>query len=38
MPPMSAESTVSRNYFDWLLQYRGKALQEIRNISRRKRF
>jgi len=25
MPPMSAESTVSRNYLDWLLRCRGKS-------------
>jgi len=24
MPPMSAESTVSRNYLDWLLAVRGR--------------
>src|ERR1700740_3771774 len=30
MPPMSAESTVSRNYIDWLLRGPGKkALQAI---------
>src|SRR6266513_4503784 len=35
MPPMSAESTVSRNYLDWLLAvpWRKKS-KEIRNISR----
>src|SRR3981189_633754 len=33
MPPMSAESTVSRNYLDWLLAApRQKRAQEIRNI------
>src|SRR5437588_2085535 len=35
MPPMSAESTVSRNYLDWLLAvpWRKKS-KEIRNITR----
>jgi len=35
MPPMSAESTVSRNYLDWLLAVPWKKKsKEIRNISR----
>src|SRR5882762_1422974 len=35
MPPMSAESTVSRNYFDWLLAVPWKKRsKEIRNITR----
>src|ERR1700688_4409216 len=35
MPPMSAESTVSRNYLDWLLAGPWKKrAKEIRNISR----
>src|ERR1700678_3373563 len=35
MPPMSAESTVSRNYLDWLLAGPWKKRsKEIRNISR----
>src|SRR5438876_7434242 len=35
MPPMSAESTVSRNYLDWLLAVPWKKkTKEIRNISR----
>src|SRR6202020_1778207 len=35
MPPMSAESTVSRNYLDWLLAVPlKKRSKEIRNISR----
>src|SRR6202161_1026822 len=35
MPPMSAESTVSRNYIDWLLAVPWKKRsKEIRNISR----
>ncbi len=35
MPPMSAESTVSRNYLDWLLAVQWKKRsKEIRNISR----
>ena len=38
MPPMSAESTVSRNYLDWLLAvpWRKKS-KEIRNIERAER-
>src|SRR5207237_8229783 len=36
MPPMSAESTVSRNYLDWLLAVQWhKRSKEIRNITRR---
>jgi len=27
MPPMSAESTVSRNYLDWLLAVRGRTVE-----------
>src|SRR5258708_29939113 len=35
MPPMSAESTVSRNYLDWLLAVPWrKRSKEIRNIKR----
>src|SRR5271157_1678525 len=35
MPPMSAESTVSRNYLDWLLAVAWKKRsKEIRNITR----
>src|SRR5437868_1938729 len=35
MPPMSAESTVSRNYLDWLLAVTWqKRSKEIRNITR----
>src|SRR5947207_14815785 len=35
MPPMSAESTVCRNYLDWLLAVPWqKRSKEIRNISR----
>src|SRR5207245_6171386 len=35
MPPMSAESTVSRNYLDWLLAMPWKKRsREIRDISR----
>jgi len=33
-----AESTVSRNYLDWLLEYVEEALQGNPNISVRKRF
>src|SRR2546422_9583675 len=36
MPPMSAESTVSRNYLDWLLavpwKKRSKEIRDIREI------
>src|SRR5258707_7321032 len=35
MPPMSAESTVSRNYLDWLLAVPWKKRsKQIRNITR----
>ena len=38
MPPMSAESTVSRNYLDWLLAVPWKKKsKEIRDISRRRK-
>jgi ATP-dependent Lon protease len=38
MPPMSAESTVSRNYLDWLLAVPWKKKsKEIRNIERAER-
>jgi ATP-dependent Lon protease len=38
MPPMSAESTVSRNYLDWLLAVPWKKrTKEIRNIERAER-
>ena len=37
MPPMSAESTVSRNYLDWLLAVPWKKKsKEIRDIARRR--
>ena len=34
MPPMSAESTVSRNYLDWLLAvpWKKKSKEEIKEI------
>jgi len=39
MPPMSAESTVSRNYLDWLLAVPWKKKsKEIRDITKAKRF
>ena len=38
MPPMSAESTVSRNYLDWLLAVPWKKKsKEIRDIARRRK-
>ena len=37
MPPMSAESTVSRNYLDWLLAVPWKKKsREIRDIEARR--
>jgi len=32
MPPMSAESTVSRNYIDWLLAVPWRSVEETRSI------